>query len=94
MKNTVKINLLGSSFTIKVDDEPEYVNKIVAYADERIKKIQSTITNENPLRISLLACIFIIDELFKERDFSERERKRIADITEQLISSIDSAIEE
>ena len=93
MKNIVKINLLDSSFTIQVEDDPEYVNKIIAYADERIKKIQSSITG-NPLRVALLACIFIIDELFKERYHSEREREKVAEITRQLISSIDSAIDE
>lgn len=91
MKNHIEINLLGTSFTIQVDEDPEYIDRIIKYLENKINKIQSTLPVKNPLKISLLACIFIIDELFKERDSSEKYQTEL--LAEKIIDDINSILE-
>ena len=94
MSNKISIKLLGTSFTIQVNEDPDYINRIISYLEEKLNKVQSTLPIKEPLKISLLTCIFLIDELFKERSSSLQERTDAEAFAERLISSIDAALNE
>jgi len=63
----MRIELLGTSFTIQTDEDPEYLSDIVDYFKTKIQEIQSGVSTRDPLKISILTGIVVIDELFKER---------------------------
>jgi cell division protein ZapA (FtsZ GTPase activity inhibitor) len=64
----MQINLLGTSFTIKADEDPEYVTNLLSYVETKVKEIESAATLKEPLKISILTSLLIADELFKERE--------------------------
>ena len=64
----MQINLLGTSFTIKADEDPEYVTNLLSYVEAKVKEIESTAALKEPLKISILTSLLIADELFKERE--------------------------
>ena len=94
MSNTYKINLLGSSFSFQTDEDPDYINRILSYLEQQINKSQSSFNIKEPLKISLLTCINLIDELFREQNSAERERNDIEAFAQRLISSINAALTE
>lgn len=93
MKNPISINLLGTSFTIQVDEDPEYIKQIISYLEERINKTRNAFPKQEPLKISLLACIFLIDELFRERNHSKEEQQNASAVAESLIDRLDSVLD-
>ncbi|MCQ2603871.1 MAG: cell division protein ZapA [Spirochaetia bacterium] len=93
MKNPISINLLGTSFTIQVDEDPEYIKQIISYLEERINKTRNAFPKQEPLKISLLACIFLIDELFRERNYSKEEQQNASAVAESLIDRLDSVLD-
>ncbi len=94
MSNTFKINLLGSSFSFQTDEDPDYINRILSYLEQEINKAQTSFHIKEPLKISLLTCINLIDELFREQNSSERERSDTEAFAQRLVSSLDAAMTE
>lgn len=97
MSSLQKINLLGSSFTLKVDEEPEYFKRIITHIEKLFSDVEIDMNIKDPLRIALLSCILLSDDLLKERDKASqgpylKDADEIELITRKIISSIDKAI--
>ena len=90
--NTFKINLLGSSFSFKTNEDPNYINRILSYLEQEINKSQTSFNIKEPLKISLLTCINLIDELFREQSNSSQVKSDTEELAQRLISSIDAAL--
>ena len=63
----LKIEMLGTSFTIQANEDNEYLEKLLGYykrITEDVVKIDSIRT---PLQTAILSGIMICDELYKEK---------------------------
>ena len=63
----LKIEMLGTSFTIQATEDKEYLEKLIGYykrITEDVNKIESV---KNPLQTAILSGIMICDELYKEK---------------------------
>ena len=94
MGSLQKIRLLGSSFSLKTDEDPEYFKKIINIVEKKISGIESSMGVKEPLRIALLSCILLADDLLKAKDndfhgLTEEEAKTAEQITLEIISLID-----
>ncbi len=92
-----KIRLLGSSFSLKIDEDPAYFDKIIHYIEEKFSKIETGMAVRDPLRIAILSCILISDELFKERiknpgSLSDKDADEVEKMTLEIIKLIDRTI--
>ena len=70
----MKIELLGTSFSIQTDEDPQYVQDLVDYYRTKVQDVQARITSDDPLKIAIVAGVLTADELF-------RVRERAADAT-------------
>jgi len=97
MSSLQKINLLGSSFSLKVDEDPEYFKKVISHIEEIFSKIEIDMNIKDPLRIALLSCILLTDDLFKEKDRATqnpdlKDADEVELMTMKIISLIDKSI--
>ncbi len=97
MSNFQKINLLGSSFSLKVDEDPEYFKKIIKQIEIRFSQIEEEMHVKDPLRIALLSCILMQDDLLKEKDNkmqsqNEGDAAKVEQITLEIINLIDKNV--
>ncbi len=63
----LKIDMLGTNFTIQANEDDEYLDKLLGYykrITEDVKQIESIKT---PLQVAILSGIMICDELYKEK---------------------------
>jgi len=99
-KNTYTMNVLGSSFTLRSDDDVQHLRSVAQYFTSRVEEIQRALPTASPLRLAVLAALNIADELLKERRAgggarpTDAETREIMEITERIISHIDSGLEE
>lgn len=94
MSSLQKIRLLGSSFSLKVDEDPEYFQKIINTIEKKISSLESTMSEKDPLRIALLSCILLTDDLFKEQDKKKQGLSlEVADEVEQMTLEIINLID-
>jgi len=92
---TLKIELLGASFTIQTDESREYMQAILAYIQKRMEEVQYSSRVEDPLKTSILTSVYIVDELFRERArFSTRESdtEELGRLANRLIDRLDQRL--
>ncbi len=97
----LQIDVLGTSFSIKANEDDDYLNKLLGYYKRIAKQIEDTSSLDNPLQISILAGIMLCDDLYKEKGrnakfqaaLQKNETDEQADkITRSLIEKIDKVL--
>ncbi|MBP3771924.1 MAG: cell division protein ZapA [Treponema sp.] len=105
---SLQIDVFNPPFVIQVNEDDEYLQKLLWYYKKIIERIQRNGVLKNPLQISSLAGIMLCDELYKEKSksqvskgdagssgvFSNSEESDEAErITKMLIEKIDKALQ-
>ncbi len=92
MKKPYTINILGIELIVMSEDEPEYVGKVAAYVEEKLKSAMNDANLSDTAVLSVLAALNIADELFKtENKYKERTLYLEAKI-EELIKMIETKV--
>ncbi len=94
--NLVDIKVLGTSLRIQVNEDREYMEKIIDYLENVINRVELTTSIKDPLKTAILSSVFVIDELFKSKDKIQDSsvEKEFSELTEKIISCIDNVLEE
>ena len=96
--NRLNISVLGTSFTIRADEDEAYLKRILWYLEQKIEETKQRTPIADPVKISILTSFYIIDELLREKAREGRdstlpeESEEMERITLRLISEIDDAI--
>jgi len=78
----MQIDLLGTSFTIQTDEDPQYVQELVDHFRTKVQEVEKRLSSRDPLKTAIVAGVLTTDELFRMRThgehptqsrFSERE---------------------
>ncbi|MCR5400976.1 MAG: cell division protein ZapA [Treponema sp.] len=97
----LQINLLGTSFSIKSDEDQEYLNKLLKYYKGVTDGLEKKGAFSNPLQIAIMAGIMMCDQVYsdKKKKVEIQEAienntldERIDKITRDMISKIDTVI--
>jgi cell division protein ZapA (FtsZ GTPase activity inhibitor) len=64
----LRIELLGTAFTIQTDEDPQYVQDLVDYYRTKVQEVQGRIPSNDALKIAIVAGVLTADELFRARD--------------------------
>ena len=94
----MRISLLGTSFSIQTDEDPEYVNQLVAYFESKINSVGTGTPSGEPLKKAIIAGILIADELFREKQspgspaLSRQDENEIDAITDSMFQLLDTSI--
>lgn len=95
---TVRVEMLGASFTIQTDESKDYVESLIAYLRSKVETVKATAKVDDPLKVSILAALFLVDELYRERlDASARPAGTepevdLGTVADRLISRIDASL--
>lgn len=95
----VTVKILGTTFSIRSDQDPAYINEIINYIRIKTEELRKTSSSADPLRIAVLASMLITDELFKERErisgtAPESEASREASrLTAEIIERLENSLE-
>ncbi len=63
----IQVDMLGTNFTIRAKEDDAYLSKLYSYYKEITNTIQINKNLDNPLQVSILAGITLVDELLKEK---------------------------
>jgi len=98
---TLQIDLLGTSFTIRANEDTEYLEKLLGYYKRIIADIEKIGGLKNPVEIAIMSGITLCDELYKEKSktaqiesgtFPSEDAKEVERITLEMIEKIDKAL--
>ena len=100
-KVTVRVNICGTEYPIQAEEEAEYIQRIAAYVDERMREVPVSVTMQSLTSVAVLTAIRIADELHKEREQKQEHAgsesmrdKRISDLIRRMDELLESSIPE
>ena len=65
---TLKIDLLGTNFSINSNENTEYLQKLLVYYKRIAENAQNIGGSKDPLKTSILAGLMLCDELYQEKE--------------------------
>ena len=69
-----EVEILGQRITVRGRGTPEYIRDLAQYLDGKIRAVRDQAQVHEPTRLSVLAGLHVVDELFRSR---EREAGRV-----------------
>jgi cell division protein ZapA len=74
----VPVEIHGQRYPIRSTLDPEYVARLAAYVDEKIRAAADATKTGDSLRLAVLAALNIADELFRCRDVTRARDGELA----------------
>ena len=90
----VKINILGQDYLVKTSANSKYFQKIADYVNEKTQEIINSGIDEKTqqLKIAVLACLNITDELFSFKKEQNKILDEIKTKSQIILESIDEEL--
>ena len=96
MKRLMEVEIFGQTFTINSEDDEQYVQKVAALVDQRMRQISGSAKVTVPLRVAIMAALSMADELAKSGDQESRQQeteliREAEQISIRLLESLEQA---
>jgi cell division protein ZapA len=92
-KNTVRVTILGQSYTLRAQGDPKEVELLAQSVDELMHSIAAKSPNADSGRVAVLACLHLADKLNGlERDLGAL-KQRVERKSEEFAVLLDQALE-
>jgi cell division protein ZapA len=92
-KNTVRVTILGQSYTLRTQGDPKEVEFLAQSVDELMHSIADKSPNADSGRVAVLACLHLADKLNGlERDLGAL-KQRVERKSEEFAVLLDQALE-
>jgi cell division protein ZapA len=88
----VPVEIQGQRYPIRTALDPEYVGRLAAFVDERMRAAADSTPTGDSLRLAVLAALNIADELFRCRDTARTRDGQLAERTEELERLLDRVL--
>ena len=97
---TLKVDLLGTSFSIEANEDDAYLDKLMDYYKKVVTQIDQKAGVKDPLKVAIISGIMICDELCKEKQklqftnqtINREDLVEAEKLTMKMIENIDSVI--
>ena len=74
----IHVDILGTAFSAQAAEDDEYLVKLTSYYKAITDSIRNSAGISDPLKISILAGITLVDELYKEKQKSIKLSKELS----------------
>ena len=86
-KNDITIKILGQNYTIKTTADESYIKEVAAYVEDKMNELKESGMDSNQhLKIAVLACMNIADELLQEKNIHKHDNELIDKIKSKTLS--------
>ena len=75
-KQKITVSVAGKPYTLVSADPPEYVKRVAAYVDRKMRETM-TVTNLPAAQAAVLACFNLAEEVMKAQDENRVLRKQL-----------------
>ncbi|MBI3939550.1 MAG: cell division protein ZapA [Acidobacteria bacterium] len=68
-----RVTILNQAYSIRSDDDPEYVRRLAGYVDQKLNQISQATPTVDSLKVAILTALNIADELFRARQTDDSD---------------------
>ena len=88
----VPVEIGGQRYPIRTALEPEYVTRLAAYVDEKVRAVSDLTPTGDAVRLAVLTALNIADELFRCREANSARDGQLAERAEELERLLDRVL--
>src|SRR5947209_17746336 len=88
----IPVEIAGQRYPIRSSLDQEYVARLAAYVDEKMRAASESTPTGDSLRLAVLAALNIADELFRCRDTTLERDGRLAERARELERLLDRVL--
>jgi cell division protein ZapA len=88
----IPVEIHGQRYPIRSTLDPEYVARLAAFVDEKIRAAGESTATGDPIRLAVLAALNIADELFRCRDVTDARDGQLAERAGELERLLDRVL--
>jgi cell division protein ZapA len=88
----IPVEIAGQRYPIRSHLDPDYISRLAAFVDERIRAAAGETASADPVKVVVLAALNIADELFRCRDSGSSDADVLRSRTEALERIVDIAL--
>jgi cell division protein ZapA len=78
--NQVQVTIMGRNFTLRGEEDPQYIQMLAAYVDDKLAELQKMSPRMALSRLAILAAINIADEYHKLRNRANEDQVEEANV--------------
>ena len=82
MENRVTVSICGEDYTLVAEEAPSYMEKVGAYVDGKLSELLES-AKVGRSDAAVLAAVNIADELFKEREATDKLRAQLKEYSDE-----------
>ena len=90
--HVVSVEIRGQRYPIESDLDTKYVNGLASYLERKIRAASESTPHGDTLRLTVIAALNIVDELFRCQDVQQASRGALSERTEALERLVDAAL--
>ncbi len=90
----ISVDIMGVSYRLKRTEDDDYLKRIAAELDSRMRAAASKSPVVSSDRIAVLAALRMCDEFFKEKEDSRLKNSRLEAVIRELSESLKHALRE
>jgi len=91
--SVLKLEVLGTSFSITADEDEAYLQKVLAQYRAAVENTKNISGINEPLNIAVLTGFLLCDEINKIKQQLDSESVEVSERTINLIAKLDQALE-
>ena len=96
MVNELRLDILGTSFTITTDEDEEYLKRVLSQFQAAVKNTQNISGITEPLNVAILTGFLLCDEINKMKQKTDEEpaweEQEVEERTLRLITKLEQAL--
>jgi len=89
---SVSVEIFGQRYPIRSSLDPEYIRRLAAYVDGKIRAAGDSALSGDATRLAVLAALNIADELFRHLETSRLRDGSVAERAEELERLLDRVL--
>ncbi len=84
------VNIGGLEYALKSDADPQYIQELAAYIDQKMKKLGAGSQVKSQIKIAVLTALNIADELFRLKRKHDQLINDIEITSEEITENLDN----
>ena len=93
-KNVVRVEIFGTAYTIRGEENQEYIREVAAYVDSKMREINDRLPVASLAKVAVLTSLNLADELFKERQQRGRMAVQVSERADGLSRELEACFTE
>jgi len=94
MSKVVQVDIHGQRYAVRSDLDPQYINDLALFLDDRMQSAARELSSADPLRIAVIAALNIVDELHRARADSAGSEQRMRVRAQEIERLVDAVLED